>query len=451
MAKKSKKKIKKAAPKAVVVEKKNDGEAVKKTRIRVVGIGGGGGMIISELVLRMQKASFVAANTDVKALRATSRKITRFQFGQSLTGGLGTGMNAELGEQSAESDKEKIKKLLGGQDLCVIVACLGGGAGSGAATTFAKISKSLGNLTHGIFTLPFSFEGERKMEIAKNALDKIKPHLNAITIIPNERVFQTIDKNTPLKMAFSAVNKNLADGLEGLIETIYEPGLVNIDFADFRTILKEGGKLAYLNTVSVPKGEGSVKDLMLRALNSPLYPYGIKGAKGVLFNITGEKDLSLADVNQISKDIHELANQEAKIIFGISQNKKNSQDLKITLLATGCGMKLFSRDEKKVPRRKIARKKKLKNNKKPAAKKTAPAKKKKPAAKKRKARKIKVKEEAPDQEPKFEEKRVSVPAPAADKVRKSALQVKKETEEVEKEMEEQEKLWETPAFLRKDN
>lgn len=443
--KKKAKKIKKEEVKVLAQEPRAE-EPIKKTKIRVVGIGGGGGMIVSEIISKIQKASFVIANTDVQALRAASRKAIKFPFGQNLTRGLGTGMNAELGEQAAEADKGKIKKLLAGQDLCILVACLGGGAGSGAASVFARISKNLGNLTYGIFTLPFKFEGERKMEIAKNALDKIKTHLNAITVIPNERVFQTIDKNTPLKMAFSAVNKSLSDGLEGLIETIYDPGMINIDFADFRTILKEGGKLAYLNTAEVPKKEGAVKDLILKALNCPLYPYGIKGAKGVLFNITGEKDLSLSDVNQISKTIYDLANPEAKIIFGISQQKKNNPNLKINLLATGCGMKLFSREDKGKTAPKTVKKRKpivkKKKRRKPPFKKPE-----KKIVKKIKYRKKK-KAKSPA-EPKFEGKKISIPVVNEEKVRKSALQIKKEGEEVEKQMLDREKFWETPAFLRR--
>src|SRR4030042_749019 len=255
-------------------------EAVKKTKIRVIGIGGGAGNIVSEIASRIEKATFVAANTDPKALRTVRRKVTRFQFGQSLTHGLGTGMNPDLGREAALDEKDKIKKLLEGQDLCIIIACLGGGTGSGAAPIFAKISKSLGNLTYGIFTLPFKFEGDKKVEIAKEGLEKVKGYLNAFSVIPNERVFQIIDKNTPLRQALSVINRSLAESLEGLIETIYEPGLINIDFADLRTILDGRGRLASLNSVSVPRKEGASKDLINKALNSPLYPYSIKGAKG---------------------------------------------------------------------------------------------------------------------------------------------------------------------------
>ena len=192
------------------------------------------------------------------------------------------------------------------------------------------------------------------MEIAINSLKEARGHFNAITIIPNERVFQTINKDTPLKEALSTINKFLSESLEGLIETIYEPGLINIDFADFKTILEGRGRLAYLNTIELQRKEGAIKDVAAEVLNSPLYPYTIRGAKGVLFNIAGEKNLSLADVNQISKAISELVNPEAKIIFGISQHKKYSNIIKTILLATGCGgggIKVSSKSEKKKRRK----------------------------------------------------------------------------------------------------
>ena len=335
------KKLKQAIKKSLA---KPETEQIKKTKIRVIGIGGGAGNIISEIAPKIEKATFVAANTDLKALKEVPKKVERFHFGGNLTQGLGTGMNPELGESAALSDRERIKKLLENQDFCILIATLGGGVGSGAAPVFAKIAKNLGNLTLGIFTLPFKFEGEKKMEIARVALEKIKPRLNALLIIPNERIFQIIDKKTPLKAALSAVNKSLVESLEGLIEMIYEPGLINIDFADLRTILEGQGRLSYLNTVIVQKkgqNKGDVsQEAVEKVLNNPLYPYSIRGAKGILLNIAGEKDLQLAEVSRISKTISGLVNKEAKIIFGISQNKKYSNVIKTTLLATGCQMKI---------------------------------------------------------------------------------------------------------------
>ena len=257
MVKKPKKKIKKTLP----LPKKEE-QAAKTIKIRVIGIGGGGGNIVSEIASRISKASFVVANTDTKSLKSCKRNVIKFQFGQELTHGLGTGMNPELAKIAVKNEKEKIKKLCQGQDLCILVSCLGGGTGSGATSFFAKISKELGNLTYGIFTLPFKFEGEKKIEIAINSLKEIKSNLNAITIIPNEKIFNIINKETPLKEALSAINQFLSESLGGLIETIYQPGLINIDFADFKTILEGKGKLTYLNTVEIQQKEGAAKEMI---------------------------------------------------------------------------------------------------------------------------------------------------------------------------------------------
>jgi len=456
------KKLKKKTAKAPLPEKTGEGE-IKKTKIRVIGIGGGGGNIVSEIASRISKASFVAANTDAKSLKGCSRKAMKFQFGQNLTHGLGTGMNPELGKMAAQNEKEKIKKLLEGYDLCILVASLGGGTGSGAVSTFAKISKNLGNLTYGIFTLPFKFEGGKKMEIALNGLKEARAHFNAITVIPNERVFQVVNKDTPLKEALSAVNKFLAESLGGLIETIYEPGLINIDFADFKTILEGRGRLAYLNTIESQQKEGAIKDVAETAFRSPFYPYTIRGAKGVLFNIVGEKNLSLSDVNQISKAIAELANPEAKIIFGIAQYKKYPHVIKTILLATGCGsggeIKISSGKKKKTKKPTVVKKEEVKTPdiKKPKTKITRKKKKNNNRASRQKGEGRKENKVLFKQEKQREQKKIKVEeVPAAEgnigngeKIRKNALQIKKEAEEMEKEMVEKEKFWETPAFLRK--
>jgi len=358
MKKRNKKLKEKILPKAVksvkITDEKTSKEpdGVKKTKIRVIGIGGGAGNIVSEIASRLKagsqprNSSFVVANTDLQALRATKRNTIHFQFGENFTRGLGAGMNVELAETAAETEKEKIKKLFLGQDLCILVASLGGGTGSGAGPVFAKIAKSLGIITLGVFTLPFKFEGERKLEIARDALLRLKPNLSAISILPNERIFQIIDKSTPLKEAFSSINKSLAESLQGLIEMIYLPGLINIDFADLRAILQGKGRLVFLNAVEV-EGANRLAEATKSVLVSPLYPYTIKGAKGVLFNIAGERGLSLSEVSQISKTISELVNPEAKIIFGISENKKYQNKIKVTLLATGCSTKIFSEEAKK--------------------------------------------------------------------------------------------------------
>lgn len=442
---------------------------IKKTKIRVIGIGGGAGNIVSEIAPRIKKATFVVANTDIQALKTTSQKVIQFPFGQSFTRGLGTGMNPELGEMAAKSEKEKIKKLLSGQDLLIMVACLGGGVSSGAAPVFAKISRDLGNLTYGIFTLPFKFEGEKKMAIAKASLEKLKPKLNILSVIPNERIFQTIDRNTPLKSAFSAINKILTESLEGLIETISQPGLINIDFADLRTILQGQGRLAFLNTAKILRKERG--EAIKKVFNCPLYSYTIRGAKNLLFNIVGAKGLSLAEVYQISKSIFEMANPEAKVIFGISQNKKYQDEIKVTLLATGCGTKIFPRKIKKGRLRKkpvqkssqleipspLVKSRLLKSKPKTKVAKKIKLRPKKVKLKTKKKPKIKARKKIkPKPKPKKVKVKITVSQPEAkeaslpeEKVRRNALQIKKEAEEAEKELLKEEEKWEAPAFLRK--
>jgi len=470
----------KREPKKVKKELKKLGKP-RKIKIRVIGIGGGGSSIVSELASRIQKVSFVVANTDVQTLKTSSNKASKFHFGQEITRGWGTGMNPDLGKEAAQKEKDRIKKLLEGYDFCILVASLGGGTGSGAAPVFAKISKDLNKVTYGIFTLPFRFEGERKMEIAKSALRQLKPKLDIFSVIPNERIFKIIDRKTPLKKALSSINQSLAESLEGLIEVIYKPALINIDFADFQTVLsglnpssgkrRRGRKLAYLNTVQVTRRKRGAKELVEKMLSNPLYPYSIKGAKGVLLNIAGAQDLSLAEVSQISKAISGLANKDAKIIFGISQSKRYKGILKTTLLATGIRAKIFFPTlKKKKSTPKQSRKKestKIKSEKKKSTKKRkkrAPRKSKKKPKKKttkkvksRKAKKINIKVHkaklSPPQKTSPSEKQKEGNPDSIDlsegKIRKNGLQIKKEMEAEEEEMLAREKFWETPAFLRK--
>jgi len=309
--------------------------SIYKLRVKIIGIGGGGSSIISEIAPEIKKVNFVAANTDLQALKEVGKRAIHFQFGKRLTQGLGTGMNPELGEQAAQETNEKIKKILEGQDICVLISCLGGGTGSGAAPVFAKISKKLGNITLGIFTLPFEFEGEKKMEVARASLEKLRPNLNALILISNQRVFQIIDTKTPLKKALSSINKTLAQSLEGLTELFYSPGLIAIDFANFKTILTGREKLTFLNTIEA-KTSNEIEEVAKKALSNPLYSYSTQGAKGILFNIAGGENLSLDGIKQIGSIISNSANPRARIIWGITQNEKYKNKIKITLLAIGC-------------------------------------------------------------------------------------------------------------------
>lgn len=463
---------KKILPKTETEKNEKRSEVIKKTKIRVIGIGGGAGNIVSEITSKLQssglpyRATFVVANTDAQALRTTSRNTIRFQFGESFTKGLGAGMNTELAAEAALNEKEKIKKLFQGQDLCIIVASLGGGTGSGATPVFARIAKNSGVMTLGVFTLPFKFEGERKLEVARDSLQKLKPYLNTISILPNERIFETIDKTTPLKEAFSCINKNLAESLQGLIETIYLPGLINIDFADLRTILQGQGRLAFLNSAEV-EGANRVVETIKKVINCPLFPYTVKGAKGILFDIAGAKELSLSEVSQISKTIAEMVNPEAKIIFGISESNKYHDKIKVNLLATGCTAKIFSEETEK-PKIKALNKNRKKSRRRLPKKKAGAAKKEKkkikPVRKVKKSKpsrrkiKIKIRKKSKQKEEIPPVERVANNAISyggfpgeteAIKVRKNGLQIKKEAEETEKEFVNKEQVWELPAFLRR--
>ena len=463
-AKKIKKTGRKPRPKKVFVKiKKNKAlaqektphlkpeEEVHQTKIRIIGIGGGAGTIVSEISSDVKKVDFVVANTDNKSLRELSKKVKKFQFGQVLTKGLGTGMNDILGETAALNEKEKIKELCQGYDFCVVVACLGGGTSSGATPVFAKILKSLGILTYGIFTLPFKFEGEKKMEIANRSLEKIKESLNTFSVIPNERIFEIIDKNTPLKNALSVLNKKLAENLEGLIEMIYLPGLINIDFADLKTILRGRGRLTYLDSVEI--NDLSKEESLQKVVVSHLYPYTIKGARGILYNINGGRNLQLSDVSRISKVISNCVSKEAKIIFGVSQNKKNEGRVRVDILATGCGSKnLFPKEiQKKKKKQPVRRKKSAFLKKRTVAVKAVKkaAKPKRKAPKKRKTAPAGAQAQPNQEFPERKAQLAKEPQKVEIKIRRNGLQLKEAIEEEEKEILKQEKVWETPAILRK--
>jgi len=397
--------------------------SIKKIKIGVIGIGGGGGSIVSEISQRIKRASFFAINSDLKAFKKLPKEVITLPVGQNLTRGLGTGMERDLAEEVIRKEREKIKEILKEKDLCIFLATLGGGFGSGASPVLARVSKRLGNLNLGIFTLPFKFEGEKKMEIARESLEKLKGSLNAIIILSNDAIFQSIDKKTPLREALSVINKNLADSLESLIEIIYLPGIINLDFADLRAIFEGKGKLAYLNTIKFSTSN-KIEEEIKKLIFSPLYPYTIKGANGILFNITGGKNLSLGIISEISRKIWEMAGKEAKIIFGVSYNKKLENEIKITLLATGCQPWIFPKKQKEIKSK---------------------------SEEIRKVKYLKVKKEL---EVPIEKKLDATHPPPSRfagplKVRRNALQIKEEAKKEEEEILAKEKIWETPAFLRK--
>lgn len=440
---------------------------IHKIKIKVIGIGGGGSSMVSEIASKISslgkdKITFIALDTNPQALKRTGSKVSRFCFGQNITHGLGTGMDTELGKIVAKSEREKIKKIFQGADLFILVTALGGGTGSGASPVLAKISRNFGNLTYGIFTLPFKFEGEKKMEIARESLERLKPNLSAISILPNDRIFQVVDKKTPLKAALSVINKNLAESLESLLELAYLPGLINIDFADLKAILDfdpslKKGKLTYLNTAEI-EGKDKVNQAIKKIVSSPLYPYGIEGAKGILFNISGDKNISLSEVSQISKSICDIVRGQAKIIFGVSYDNDYKDKIKITLLATDCRSKIFSSasETEKTKSQIFNLGKKVKKTEILDKTKTGFSNKRKAKNKKRYPDRFKRKDATPDFKIKKEEVFSSVqknPAPQSDelKIRRNALEIKETVKKEEENKLAKERFWEVPAFLRKKN
>ena len=332
--------IKKITKTKAVLKKKNKNSEVKefaaeslfKARIKVIGIGGGGGSIVSEIGRSLEKANFVVADTDMRALKRKSG-FKYFLFGQELTHGLGTGVNVDLAKQAAESAKDKLSGIFKDQDIIIFIASLGGGLGSGATQVFAEAAREFGGITFGIFTMPFKFEGKNKQRIAQNALKILKKSLNVSLVIPNEKIFKIIDANTAITDAFSIVNKSLIESLESLIDLIYNPGIINIDFADLRTILRGRGNTAFLNTIE-ESGKTRAESICQKILVNPLLQNSDFEAEKILFNVAGSENLSMFEVERISSYISSL-NPKAKIIFGISKNPKLKNKIKTTILMTG--------------------------------------------------------------------------------------------------------------------
>lgn len=435
-----------------------------KTRIKVIGIGGGGGSIVSEIGRSVGKANFVIADTDFRALRKRSG-IKHFWFGKDFTHGLGSGVNPELAKRAAEAEKEKIADLFRDQNIVVLIASLGGGLGSGATQVFAEVAKSFGAITFGIFTLPFKFEGKNKSRIAQKALHDLSQFLNVSIVIPNEKIFKLIDTNTPITEAFSKVNKNLIESLESLIDLIYNPGLINIDFADLRAILSGSGNSAFLNTMQA-FGKDRATETAEKILFNPLYQSSGFAAENILFNILGGSDLNMLEVQKISNAIAQL-NPGAKIIFGISRDagSRGSQRsrIKTTILATGPSKtakkpaKKTAEKKEKPPQEKIARVSNKKQKKSQVKGQKPKVKNKKIPLKGKKEKSVK----APSFVPIFEKQ--AEPVGAASKlsvatsgetqqkknIRRTALEIKKaEALEQDKRLI-QEEEWEIPAFLRK--
>ncbi len=437
-------------------KKKKEEESLREIKVRIVGVGGGGGSIISGISTNLKKVYFAAVNTDSRALEEATKnkKVKGVVFGKKITDGLGTGMDPKLGKQAAQEDIEEVKELFKDQDIVIFVSSLGGGTGSGAIPVFSSVAREMGCVVYGIFTLPFSFEGDKKMKIAKEAIKDSTDNLHAITILPNEKIFEIVDKNTSLKDALFVMNDNLARNIEGLAETIYETGLINIDFADVKTVLenrKGMRKLTYLSSAQGNLEEG-VEEIVKKAISNPLYPYKVNNARGVLFNITGGKDIGLTDISSISESIAKHTQDDAKIIVGIMQKQKYKENVKVSILATGCETDFFQKElegeivEEKKNADNVSKIKKTKNKKNKKEKQENQLVKKENLKKQEKE----IEKEKPKEEIKKEKGVTVVPASNEKKYNDSFSERTSSPEsEEEKEILKEEEKWERPSFLRK--
>lgn len=301
--------------------------------IKVVGIGGGGCNAVERMIKEgLQGVEFIAINTDAQALMLSSAP-TRVRIGEKLTRGLGSGGDPEQGRKAAEESQEALYNVLRGADMVFVTAGMGGGTGTGAASIIAQIGRELGSLTIGVVTRPFAFEGSRRIQVAEMGIEKLKEQADTLIVIPNDRLLQIVDKHSNLQDAFRVADDVLRQGVQGISELITVPGLINLDFADVRTIMSEGG--AALMAVGTGHGEERAKMAAEQAISSQLLDITIDGARGILFNVTGGPDLTLFEVNQAAAIIKETAHPEVNLIFGAVIDQDMGDEVRVTVIATG--------------------------------------------------------------------------------------------------------------------
>lgn len=302
-------------------------------RIKVVGVGGGGCNAVDRMIEEgLQGVDFVAVNTDAQALML-SKAPTRVRIGEKLTRGLGSGGDPETGRKASEESAEDLYAVLKGSDMVFITAGMGGGTGTGGASVIAQIAKEVGSLTIGVVTRPFTFEGSRRIQAAETGISNLKEQSDTLIVIPNDRLLQIVDKRANLQQAFRLADDVLRQGVQGISELITIPGLINLDFADVRTIMSEGG--AALMAVGKASGEGAARAAAEQAISSQLLDITIDGARGILFNVTGGPDLTLFDVNEAAAIIKETAHPDVNLIFGAVIAPEMKDNVRITVIATG--------------------------------------------------------------------------------------------------------------------
>jgi cell division protein FtsZ len=311
----------------------NQPQSESFARIKVIGVGGGGCNAVNRMIEEgLGGIEFIAVNTDAQAL-LLSKATTRVRIGDKVTRGLGAGGNPEVGKKAAEESAEELYEVLKGSDMVFITSGLGGGTGTGAAPIVAQIAKEVGALTIGVVTRPFTFEGSRRMQSAETGIAKLKEQADTLIVIPNDRLLQIVDKRAGLREAFTVADDVLRQGIQGISELITIPGLINLDFADVKTIMAEGG--AALMAVGSANGEDRARTAAEKAISSELLDITIDGARGILFNVTGGSDLTLFEVNEAAEIIKKTAHPDVNLIFGAVIDPNMKDEIRITVIATG--------------------------------------------------------------------------------------------------------------------
>ncbi|ABO66368.1 cell division protein FtsZ [Geobacillus thermodenitrificans] len=301
--------------------------------IKVIGVGGGGNNAVNRMIEHgVQGVEFIAVNTDAQALQL-SKAPTKLQIGAKLTRGLGASANPEVRKKAAEESKEQIEEALRGADMVFVTAGMGGGTGTGAAPVIAQIARELGALTVGVVTRPFTFEGRKRATQAASGIAAMKEAVDTLIVIPNDRLLEIVDKNTPMLEAFREADNVLRQGVQGISDLIAVPGLINLDFADVKTIMSNKGSA--LMGIGVASGENRAAEAAKKAISSPLLETSIDGAQGVLMNITGGMNLSLYEVQEAADIVASAADQEVNMIFGSVINENLKDEIVVTVIATG--------------------------------------------------------------------------------------------------------------------
>ncbi len=302
-------------------------------QIKVVGVGGGGGNAVNRMIeAGLKGVSYIVVNTDKQALNSSVAE-TKVQIGEKLTRGLGAGGNPENGMKAAEENLDEITKYFDGVDMVFITAGMGGGTGTGAAPVIARAAKEQGILTVGVVTKPFTFEGKRRRDNAELGIEYLKKYVDSLVVVPNDKLLQISEKNTTMKEAFSMADDVLRQGIQGITDLITESGVINLDFADVKTVMSDRG-IAHMG-VGVGRGENRVIDAVKEAIGSPLLETSIDGARAILLNIMGGYDLGMLEANEAADLIEKAAARDANIIFGASIKEDLEDEIRITVIATG--------------------------------------------------------------------------------------------------------------------